>query len=73
MSEKTKEDLKNANASYVLISGCDKRAYKELEEEFKINDYDLSDLLNLEEYHSLNLIKTSKAYASFITKLPPPI
>lgn len=73
LSEKTKEDLKNANASYVLISGCDKRAYKELEEEFKRNDYDLSDLLNLEEYHSLNLIKTSKAYASFITKLPPPI
>lgn len=73
LSEKTKEDLKNANASYVLISGCDKRAYKELEEEFKSNDYDLSDLLNLEEYHSLNLIKTSKAYASFITKLPPPI
>lgn len=69
----TKEALKSANASYVLISGCDKKAFKELEEEFNKNDYVLNDLINLEEYHSLNLIKTSKAYASFITKLPPPI
>lgn len=69
----TKEALKSANASYVLISGCDKKAFKELEEEFNKNDYGLNDLINLEEYNSLNLIKTSKSYASFITKLPPPI
>ena len=69
----TKEALKSANSSYCLISGCDKKAFKELEEEFNINGYELDDLLKLEEYHSLNLIKTSKSYASFITKLPPPI
>lgn len=69
----TKEALKSANCSYCLISGCDKKAFKELEEEFNINGYELEDLLKLEEYHSLNLIKTSKSYASFITKLPPPI
>lgn len=73
LSSDAKEALKSANASYVLISGCDKKAFKELEEEFNKNDYVLNDLINLEEYHSLNLIKTSKSYASFITKLPPPI
>lgn len=73
LSSDTKEALKSANASYVLISGCDKKAFKELEEEFNKNEYVLNDLINLEEYHSLNLIKTSKSYATFITKLPPPI
>lgn len=73
LSSDTKEALKSANASYVLISGCDKKAFKELEEEFNKNEYVLNDLINLEEYNSLNLIKTSKSYASFITKLPPPI
>lgn len=69
----TKESLKSANASYVLISGCDKKAFKELEEEFNENEYFLSDLQNLEQHYALHLIKTSKSYASFITKLPPPI
>lgn len=72
-SKDAQEALKNANASYILISGCDKKAYKELEEEFQVNGYELNDLLKLEQYTALNLIKTSKAYASFITKLPPPI
>lgn len=65
------EALKSANSSYMLLSGCDKKAFKELEEEFSLLGYELDDLLNLKRYHSLNLIKTEKAYSSFITKLPP--
>lgn len=67
------EALKSANSSYMLISGCDKKAFKELEDEFNLLNYELDDLLNLKRYHSLNLIKTEKSYSAFITKLPPPI
>lgn len=65
------EALKSANASYMLLSGCDKKAFKELEDEFILFDYELDDLLNLKRYHSLNLIKTDKGFVGFITHLPP--
>ncbi|MDB8804995.1 hypothetical protein [Romboutsia sp. 1001216sp1] len=63
--------LKNSNASYMLISGVDKKAYEALEEEFNVHGYSLDDLLNLKQYHSLNLIKSKDSYKSFITHLPP--
>lgn len=66
-----RNELKAANTSYMLISGCDKDNYKELKEE--LYPYELEDLLNLQQYHSLNLIKYEKGYAKFITKLPKPI
>lgn len=71
LSNDTQEALKSANSSYMLISGCDKKAFIQLEYEFNSKDYGLDDLLNLKEYHSLNLVKTKKSYAAFITKLPP--
>ena len=52
----------------MLISGCNKDNYSELKEELK--PYELEDLLDLERYHSLNLIKTGDNYSTFITKLP---
>ena len=61
-------ELKSANTSYMLISGCNKDNYNELKEELK--PYELEDLLDLERYHSLNLIKTGDNYSTFITKLP---
>ena len=64
-------ELKAANTSYMLIAGCDKMNFKELEEE--LEPYTLDDLLHLKRYHSLNLIKISNGYARFITKLPAPI
>lgn len=73
MDQLTKEAqaaLKNSNASYMLISGVDKKAYEALEEEFHIQGYVLDDLLNLRQYHSLNLIKSKNRYEAFITKLP---
>lgn len=66
-----RNELKAANTSYMLISGCDKDNFKELKEE--LSPYELEDLLNLKRYHSLNLIKYEGGWAKFITKLPPPI
>lgn len=64
-------ELKSANTSYMLLSGCNKDNYRELEEE--LYPYTLQDLLKLKRYHSLNLIKTNDGYARFITALPKPI
>jgi uncharacterized protein YbcV (DUF1398 family) len=68
-----RNELKAANSSYLLISGCDKDNFKELKEELSLFGYTLEDLLNLKQYHSLNLIKYEKGYCAFISKLPPPI
>jgi len=62
-------ELKNANTSYLFISGCDKANYEELKEE--LAPFELEDLLTLPRYHSLNLIKCNDGFARFITKLPP--
>lgn len=71
LSKDTQAALKNSNASYMLISGVDKKAYEALEEEFNVHGYSLDDLLNLKQYHSLNLVKSKDGYESFITHLPP--
>lgn len=69
--EPIKEPLKASGSSFMLFQGTDKKNYEELREE--LQPYELEDLLNLKQYHSLNLIKYEKGYAKFITKLPPPI
>lgn len=66
-----RQELRSANASYMLISGCDKNNYNEFKEELR--PYNMEDLLNLKRHHSLNIIKYGSGYAKFITKLPPPI
>lgn len=66
-----RNELRSANASYMLISGCDKNNYKEFKEE--LQPYTIDDLLQLPRYHSLNIIKYSEGYSRFITKLPKPI
>ena len=66
-----REELRSANASYMLLSGCDKKNYTELESE--LYPYKEEDLLSLKRYHSLNLIKCNDGYGKFITKLPVPI
>lgn len=66
-----RDELRSANTSYMLISGCDKKNFEELKEE--LYPYTAEDLKNLKRYHSLNLIKTKDGYAGFITKLPKPL
>lgn len=70
LSKEAQAALKNSNASYMLISGVDKKAYEALEQEFNIHGYCLDDLLNLKQYHSLNLVKSNNGYRAFITQLP---
>lgn len=64
-----RNELRSANASYMLISGCDKKNFDELKTE--LAPYTDEDLKNLKRYHSLNLIKsTAQGYGKFITELP---
>jgi hypothetical protein len=66
-----REELRSANASYMLIAGCDKKNFRELESE--LYPFTETDLLNLPRYHSMNYVKTRDGYAKFITKLPKPV
>ncbi|MBB6451958.1 hypothetical protein HNQ94_000379 [Salirhabdus euzebyi] len=66
-----REELRSANASYMLIAGCDKKNFKELESE--LYPFTEGDLLSMKRYHSLNLIKDKEGYSRFITKLPKPV
>jgi hypothetical protein len=66
-----RDELKSANSSYLLISGCDKANYMELKEE--LSPYTVDDLLHLKKYHSLNLIKMPDGFVTFVTKLPKPL
>jgi energy-coupling factor transporter ATP-binding protein EcfA2 len=66
-----KEELTSTNASYMLISGCNKDNYKELKEE--LEPYTLEDLLHLKKHNSMNLIKLANGYTTFITELPKPL
>lgn len=66
-----RNELRSANASYMLISGCDKNNYNEFKEE--LYPFELDDLLKLPRYNSLNLIKHKDGYGKFITRLPKPV
>ena len=61
LSKEAQAALKNANSSYMLISGVDKKAYQALEEEFSVHGYCLDDLLKLytqKDYSYTNLEQT---------------
>lgn len=66
-----REELRSANASYMLISGCDKKNFDELKDE--LYPFTVEDLLRLPRFHSMNLIKNKDGYGRFITKLPKPV
>jgi hypothetical protein len=66
-----REELRSANASYMLVAGCDKKNFSELQSE--LYPFTEEDLLNLPRYHSMNLIKCNNGYGKFITHLPGPI
>lgn len=64
------DDMKSAGFSYMLLAGSDKVNFKLLSEE--LAPYEVEDLLNLERFHSLNLVPDEKGVLRpFITKLPP--
>jgi hypothetical protein len=61
-------ELRSANTSYMLISGCDKDNYNELKSE--LYPFTERDLSKLPRYYSMNYVKSTEGYARFITKLP---
>jgi hypothetical protein len=66
-----KDELLNANGSYILISGCSKQNYYALKEE--MYPYELDDIMNLKKFTSLNVIKLEDGYYNFVTTLPKPL
>ncbi|MDE5977986.1 MAG: hypothetical protein K2G70_05935, partial [Turicibacter sp.] len=50
-----RDELRSANCSYMLVSGCDAKNYDELKSE--LQPFAEEDLLKLPKYHSLNYIK----------------
>lgn len=70
LSQDAQKAMRNANASYMLIAGIDENAFSSFRSDFEKEGYEVEDLLNLERYHSLNLVATSKGKKAFITRLP---
>jgi hypothetical protein len=66
-----KDEILNANGSYVLISGCSKQNFNALKEE--MYPFELNDLMNLKKFTSLNVIKLEDGYYNFVTSLPKPL
>lgn len=70
-TKKLKESILASGSSFILLSGCDVKAYEELKHYFEKDGYTEADLAELERYHALCLIKNEETqYSSFIAKLP---
>lgn len=63
-----RDELRSANTSYMLLSGCDKGNYDELKSD--LQPFTNEDLQNMKPFHSMNYLKTKSGYARFISKLP---
>ena len=61
------EQLKASGSSYMLLQGVDKKVFYELKEE--LHPFTIEDVLNLNKYCSLNLIKTRRGYEKFVSSL----
>lgn len=71
LTNKAKKSIMNSGASFLLISGCDPKAYDDLETYFSKDGYTKEDLAELDRYNALCLIKNEEqGYSSFICKLP---
>ena len=73
LTQQCKEALKASGTSYLLLQGADVKAYQDLKSNLLAFGYEEEDLLNLERYSALALIKTSKNYSAFVVQLPKPI
>ena len=68
-----REELKACNSSYMILQGSNVSNFDSLKTEFTNLDYTVEDLLNLQRYHSLNLLSYENGYWAGITKLPKPL
>ncbi|WP_250673808.1 hypothetical protein LZ906_006850 [Paraclostridium ghonii] len=70
-TSKCKNAILASGSSFILMSGCDVKAFNELKTHFEKDGYDEIDLVELERYHALCLIKNEDTnYSSFVAKLP---
>lgn len=65
------DNLIQAGASIMLLKGVNETQWKEFKSMLEHEGFAMEDLLNLKEYHSMNIIYYEKGRACFITKLPP--
>lgn len=71
LTNKCKKSIMSSGASFLLISGCDPKAYDDLETYFSKDGYTKEDLAELDRYTALCLIKNEEySYSSFIAQLP---
>lgn len=63
-----KTELIGSGASFMLFRNCDENTFKQLADKFA--PYEVEDLLNLKQFHTLNLIRTRTGNHKFITHLP---
>lgn len=65
------DSLKASGCSYMLLKGTKESDFDKLKND--LDGFEYEDLKDMEQYSSLNLIYYSGGYASFISKLPPPV
>ena len=65
------DTLEASGSSFMLLTGSNESDFNHFKS--KLENFEYDDLVNMKKFHSLNLIKYSKGYASFITALPKPI
>ena len=71
LTPKCKKSVLASGSSYLLLQGCDVKAFKELSTYFEKDGYSEIDLAELDRYNALCLIKNEEqGYSSFICKLP---
>ena len=70
-TNKLKNSILASGASFLLISGCDVKAFTELKAHFEKYGYTENDLVELDRYNALCLIKNEESnYSAFVSKLP---
>ena len=70
-TNKLKNSILASGSSFLLISGCDVKAFTELKPHFEKYGYSENDLVELERYNALCLIKNEENnYSAFVSKLP---
>ena len=63
------DTLEASGGSFMMLTGSTEDDFNHFKS--KLTDFEYEDLRDMDKFSSLNLIKYSNGYASFITKLPP--
>lgn len=70
-TNRCKNSILASGSSFLLISGCDPKAFNDLSIQFEKYGYDETTITELERYNALCLIKNEEEnYSAFVAKLP---